>query len=376
VDALKQLFDSGSVSDADLESEDLSCKSIRDVTPLHRAISGGHEHAVRFLVGRGADLGRSAKDDYGSPELTALDLAAECGHSDVTKALLEAGAGARQYHVKAPNDASIALQVAAGDGHDEVVRVLLEWSRLNEQPMNKSHTLDAAAGGYHLDVVRTLLEFWDIGPDQDDELLNITLCCACTERYILPGQEELDPEAVRRERQKRTVSFLLDAGADVNFFWKWIDSAPILSVSQIPGAGDVLRLLLDAGADVSVADCGGRQTALHFAAMIKDKEIAELLLAHGADVNAKDTTLRTPLHVAIYCGVGFVQLLLDHGADPATQDSKDRTPLGLVEENRKAELEFALECDLTRMSESDLVQTSEFDGIRTLLGAGQLAASQ
>jgi ankyrin repeat protein len=203
--------------------------------------------------------------------------------------------------------------------------------------MNKPHTLGSAAGEYHLDVVRTLLEFWEIGPDQDDELLNIALSCACTERCILPGEEELDPKAVRLERQERTVSFLLDAGADVNFFWKWIDSAPILSVSQISGAGDVLRLLLDAGADVSVADYGGHQTALHLATVGWDKEIAELLLAHGADANARDISLQTPLHRAVYCGAGFVQLLLDHGADPAAQDIEGKTPLALAEENYRGE---------------------------------------
>ncbi|KAI1655548.1 ankyrin [Daldinia decipiens] len=41
------------------------------------------------------------------------------------------------------------------------------------------------------------------------------------------------------------------------------------------------------------------QTVLHFCAIYNDAEIAQLLLNHGADINARDNQLRSPLNVAL-----------------------------------------------------------------------------
>ncbi|KAI1803259.1 ankyrin [Daldinia bambusicola] len=41
------------------------------------------------------------------------------------------------------------------------------------------------------------------------------------------------------------------------------------------------------------------QTVLHFCAIYNDAEIAQLLLDHGADINARDNLLRSPLNVAL-----------------------------------------------------------------------------
>ena len=58
--------------------------------------------------------------------------------------------------------------------------------------------------------------------------------------------------------------------------------------------------------------------------------IVELLITHGADVNARDEYGDTPLHDAAYYGapVDFVELLIAHGADVnARNESGDGTPL-------------------------------------------------
>jgi ankyrin repeat protein len=55
---------------------------------------------------------------------------------------------------------------------------------------------------------------------------------------------------------------------------------------------------------------------LHFAASFGHKEVAELLLAEGADVNAKNKDLNTPLDLAINDDVtekGIAYLLSKHG---------------------------------------------------------------
>ena len=56
---------------------------------------------------------------------------------------------------------------------------------------------------------------------------------------------------------------------------------------------------LDAGVDVNLKDEFGKLTPLHEAATYGHKEVAELLIAEGADVNAKAGDGSTPLDWAI-----------------------------------------------------------------------------
>src|SRR5438034_9163167 len=57
-------------------------------------------------------------------------------------------------------------------------------------------------------------------------------------------------------------------------------------------------------------------TALHAAAAAQQLDIARMLVAHGADVNARQEEDFTPLHEAAATGqLKFAKLLLDHGAD-------------------------------------------------------------
>jgi hypothetical protein len=78
---------------------------------------------------------------------------------------------------------------------------------------------------------------------------------------------------------------------------------------------EVLRLLLDRGADVDVCDSAGRRP-LHFAAMRANVEQLRLLLAKGAEPNPPESNTGNP-PLLWASGVGSlesVSLLLDHGA--------------------------------------------------------------
>lgn len=60
---------------------------------------------------------------------------------------------------------------------------------------------------------------------------------------------------------------------------------------------DMVRLLLDAAADVMARDSKG-STALHYAAGYGRKEVAVLLIERGAQMDALNDAKQTPLHVA------------------------------------------------------------------------------
>ena len=97
--------------------------------------------------------------------------------------------------------------------------------------------------------------------------------------------------------------------------------------------GDVaaVRGLLERGADVQTARPDG-MTALHWAAMRSDVEMAEMLLYAGANIEATTRIgQHTPLHVAGRSGQAeVVQALLEAGADPHAASSSGATPLHLA----------------------------------------------
>ena len=74
---------------------------------------------------------------------------------------------------------------------------------------------------------------------------------------------------------------------------------------------------LDKGVDVNEADINFYNLApLHYAAIHGQKEIAELLIAAGADVSANTTTRGTPLHLVTFEGhKENFKLLIAEGAD-------------------------------------------------------------
>ena len=65
--------------------------------------------------------------------------------------------------------------------------------------------------------------------------------------------------------------------------------------------------------------------SLHRAAYNKHKEIIELLIANGVDVNAKNDAAETPLHLAATKEIA--ELLIANGSDVNAATNRGTTPL-------------------------------------------------
>jgi peptidoglycan/xylan/chitin deacetylase (PgdA/CDA1 family) len=109
--------------------------------------------------------------------------------------------------------------------------------------------------------------------------------------------------------------------------------APDISIHDAARRGDIVAVKqhLAAGTDVNAKASNG--TPLHLAATFGHKEIAELLIDKGVDVNAVGGLLGwTPLHWAASEGRKEVaELLIAKGADVNAKDEDGKTPLDWAE---------------------------------------------
>ena len=100
-------------------------------------------------------------------------------------------------------------------------------------------------------------------------------------------------------------------------------------------ATQMIDLLLENGADINAKDNTGL-TPLHVAAMLDRTNEAQALLAHGADIKARDSFGDTPLHTAALFGQPrMVELLIKAGADLDALNNNQLTPLQCARQQRK-----------------------------------------
>lgn len=118
------------------------------------------------------------------------------------------------------------------------------------------------------------------------------------------------------------------------------DGFTLLHLAAFFGRTEVVRGLLLRGANASaVAQNAMQVQPLHSAAALRQLEVARLLVAAGADVNARQHGGWTPLHAAAAGGdLALVLLLLDHGADPRQPNDQGADAIGLAQSKGHAEV--------------------------------------
>jgi ankyrin repeat protein len=159
----------------------------------------------------------------------------------------------------------------------------------------------------------------------------------------------------------KLVKQSLEQGADIEQKDCWEVGMPeIMRVSSLHiaamcGYVEVVKLLLENGASVSVVDRDSR-TPLHAAVVINAHECVEHLLSHGSKVDTEDIMGMTPLHTAIYLGdLVMVNILLRYKASVVVPNSLGRfarhysaafpeidAVLADVEENTAKSVAFAM----------------------------------
>ena len=112
------------------------------------------------------------------------------------------------------------------------------------------------------------------------------------------------------------AEYLIDHGANVNYPADW---GPLQE--SVTFSIEMVKLLLEKGADING---GTTMPALHYAVNMNLKDIVELLIQHGADINTKDQWGTTPLfwsvnnlyfYESLVDVIDIMNLLIANGAD-------------------------------------------------------------
>lgn len=291
------------------------------LTPLHLCAWSGNHQCLKLLIGKGADVQAVDKRSR-----TPFHLAAFKGSMSCLKELLNAGAP------------------------------------VNSKDDSGMNPLHFAAINNQLEALIFLFEHGSADPNDPDFQGRTVLHIACNGTLSKPrgkanGREKIVEQVLRR-------------GAKVNMVDKRGRSA-LHVCSAFKGSGlagfnvadwHVMQVLQRYAANPNLKDCNGNTalhiackvghcpqivrillqwetsmvnqtnkkgwTPLHIAARSGNREIVQMLVDSGADVNAVDPLLRVPAHLAALRGFKeSLQALLDQGNNINKPDKRGKTPL-------------------------------------------------
>jgi ankyrin repeat protein len=156
---------------------------------------------------------------------------------------------------------------------------------------------------------------------------------------LLDSGAELDVhEAAATGQTARLLELLANDTSLVNAYSP--DGFTPLGFAVFFSQPEIVKALLDAGADVNLPSRESMKvTPLASAAAAKQTDLARVLIAHGANVNARAASGHIPLHEASANGnVELVKLLIESGADVNARTDDGKTPLDFAVEYKRDEV--------------------------------------
>jgi ankyrin repeat protein len=397
---------------------DITRRNLVGVTPLHLAILDGDTAIAKMLLARGADarikdeagetllmlaarhgdgemaaalIAAGADLNYVEPNFgqDALMIAVRSGKPSVVQALIKAGAELNHQNPPGPEPIwrepgagggstgegmirsgvppegqrlagtgrMSALLYAARDGQTESARLLVKaGAKLELAEYNGITALVMAIGNDHHDIAQLLI---DAGANVNatDWYGRSPLWVAVESRNRDVSSVTATSNGVDREAALRTITMLVDKGANVNARLQHFAprmNGHFFNLSYVPTVGEtpfyrasvnndlpVMKLLLAHGADPKIGTFFGTTTLAAAAGVgwvrgqtfvpggeAAQLEAVKMLVDLGGDVNQANDMGLAPLHGAAFRWSGeVITYLVQKGARLDAKDKVGRTPL-------------------------------------------------
>ena len=275
--------------------------------PLYFASRAGNSGVVKTLLDLGADV-----DAHGRYGRTALHVACEAGKLPSIHQLMAGGA---QIEARDSERKATPLHLAAASNHPNIVKTLVDVYKasINATGTNGNSALHGAAFKGFVKVVKVLLSFDHCDVNAKGWRDRTALHYACDGGQVACIHE------------------LMASGADIEAKESETAASPLQMAAQFNHPNCVKTLVGVYKASINATDKNG-DSALHLAAGLGNENVVKTLISFDhCDVNPRGRLGRTALHYACQHGhVGCIQELMAGGAQIEARDSDSKTPLHLA----------------------------------------------
>ncbi|XP_050302900.1 uncharacterized protein LOC126740776 isoform X2 [Anthonomus grandis grandis] len=302
--ALREAVKSGNCEIVELLLQD--CNSINfvdgnNITLLHLAAKKGNDKIVKALLKRKIHIDALTKS-----LITPLHMAAIEGHSIIVEILLNNGANVNAQNIEGMS----ALHYAADSGYDQVTETLLKHNALIDLESKIGTSLHLSVKNKHVNTAKILLEHGaDVNKadSKGSTSLEIAAANGCLKLVkllltfkatIQTGEDNFTPLlAASFNSRHEIVKLILDERPDLNVNHYFRGTVNALQLAVMVGNIQTIQILLDHGANISLANKQGI-TALDIACLQNQTKIVKHFLNSIADLNEFSCLVAKCLYLA------------------------------------------------------------------------------
>lgn len=261
-------------------------------TPLMIASSYGHYDMAKALIDNGALVNLRADDGF-----NALMEAVRTGNIEIAKLLIEHNS---DINIK-NKDGKNMIMIACEKGNEEMFNLLIENNAdINEKSSWGASALIYASEKGNINIMQYLIDNGiDVNGKADDNG-DTPLLWAVTgqnpyeaSKLLIENGADINatnyggvaPATILAASTPKVVKLLKDNGADLDT--KFLDYYPPIAIAAGAGNLEIVKALVENGADVNYYPNDINYTAIFHAIDQHNYEVAEYLFKNGVDLNIK-----------------------------------------------------------------------------------------
>ncbi|KAH7184660.1 ankyrin repeat-containing domain protein [Fusarium flagelliforme] len=280
-----------------LDTEDVNAVMKNGQPCFVEVVNKGNLAGVRFLLENGAKA-----DATVWPGGSLLAQAVRKGQDDIVDLLVVYGADVNSADIHGNSVLNIAIE----EGNAKLVGCLLEQGAQTQPATILCTTvLEYTINKKRLDILRQLVAAGvDLGLT---DVHNQPILIKVIRNPLLKPQDKLE-----------VIRILLDNGADPDTT-DIVFGLPALCHAVETATPEIVEELLTRGAQTKIRMLGG-QTMITYSIDVNHRNHIKSLLSYDVDVDEVDGLNRTPLMLAILrLDFNMAKMFMDHGADPSAE---------------------------------------------------------